>query len=233
MGRLIVEAELHCHTIYSDGLSGPDACIRSAAKKGLSVLAITDHNTAEGALPYWQESLQQGILVIPGEEVSTEIGHVLVYFVRQTILPGKFISVINQAHQQGAICFMAHPFHIPLGNGWRKQPVFRLKDEHFPYLAGLEVENGHNRKQANFLAKRLAAEKSIRSISGSDAHHIIEIGNARTELVIKDLSTEGVRQALTDGDLCALPRRFNSYPMYLGIALINRINAQKYSWKEP
>ncbi len=121
-----ITAELHCHTTFSDGFASPERCIRQAARRGLQVLAISDHNTAEGAVPFWQHPIQHGVLVIPAEEVSTDLGHVLALFVRQTITPGRFDQVLADIQAQDALPFMAHPYHIPLGNRWRHKPIFKL-----------------------------------------------------------------------------------------------------------
>ena len=229
---LQINAELHCHTTYSDGFASPKNCVRWAARKGLQVLAITDHNTAEGGLPYWDNPLQDGVLVIPGEEISTEIGHVLAYFVRETISPGPFEQVIAQIRSQNALAFMAHPYHIPLGNRWRRKEVFKLAPEQLSLLDGIEVENGHNRGAANRMAWTLAQNKHLTALSGSDAHHPMEIGNGRCQLEVSELSHPAVRAALLDkNQVRPQPRRWNAYGVYLLMGVLNKITKKKYAWK--
>ncbi|MGA3086764.1 MAG: PHP domain-containing protein [Thermodesulfobacteriota bacterium] len=224
-------AELHCHTTFSDGFGSPETCIAWARGKGLQVIAITDHNTAEGALPYWEKSYHEGIIVIPGEEVGTELGHVLVYFIRKTIQPGLFEEVIMEVKDQGAIAFLAHPYRIPLGKIWRKRPICKLNKGHFKHLQGLEIENGRNRPRGNRLAHYLAEEKKLPAISGSDAHFLFEIGNNRTELEISQLSLEAVQTAMTQGKLRPFPRRFNTYGLGLLVALRNRLSNHRYEYR--
>ena len=226
-----VHAELHCHTRYSDGWSTPETCIRWAARKGLQIIAITDHNTAEGGFRYWQAPIQNGVLVVPGEEISTDLGHVLAFFVRQTISPGPFDQVLGQIRIQGAFPFMAHPYHIPLGNRWRQKPIYRLRPEQLSQLAGVEVENGHNRPRANAFAAKLAEDTGLCTISGSDAHFPWEIGNARTVIEVDALTHAAVRAALLDGRLKAMPCRVSAYGVYLGVGLINRLSGRRYAWK--
>lgn len=177
--------------------------------------------------------MQHNVMVIPGEEVSTELGHVLVYFVHNSIPAGRFNKVMNEIHAQGAMAFMAHPFHIPLGNRWRKRSIFKPQAEHLTQLIGLEVENGHNRTRANKMAHFLAKENSLPSISGSDAHFPLEIGNCRTKMNVTELTFEAVRRSLMDNaTLAALPRQWNAYPVYLWVGLLNRLSGRKYFWKE-
>ena len=63
--------DLHAHTNHSDGTDSPSELVRNAEKAGVSVLAITDHDTVSG----WDEArltaMACGIGLIPGIEVST------------------------------------------------------------------------------------------------------------------------------------------------------------------
>lgn len=67
-------ADLHCHTICSDGSDTPFEILNKAAQSGLSGLSITDHDTIEAYTPelfLHAESL--GIRIMPGVEFSSEI----------------------------------------------------------------------------------------------------------------------------------------------------------------
>lgn len=63
--------DLHAHTTRSDGTESPADVVRKAKQAGVTVLAITDHDTVSG----WDEALQtarsEGIGLVPGIEVST------------------------------------------------------------------------------------------------------------------------------------------------------------------
>lgn len=222
-------AELHCHTTFSDGRLSPEECAIRAQKRGLSVLAITDHNTADGGLQLRERWHDEDLIIIPGEEISTDKGHVLAYFVKGSIRPGNFDDVIKEIISQAAVAYMAHPFHIPLGNRWRQKPVFKLEIQDLQRLAGLEVVNGHNRSAANRMAAELASSEELSAISGSDAHFGFEIGNAITELDIGELSHESVDAALRKGLVKPRKRRFSAYPIYLYIGLINKLMRRRYA----
>jgi hypothetical protein len=62
--------DLHTHTTASDGALGPRELVRRAARKGLTVLAVTDHDTLEGWEPAFVEGKRLGLRVIPGVELS-------------------------------------------------------------------------------------------------------------------------------------------------------------------
>lgn len=76
--------DLHTHTQASDGMNPPAENVRLAMEKGLSGLAITDHDTVAGIAEAQRAGAELGLAVVPGIEISTRAGgkdiHVLGYF---------------------------------------------------------------------------------------------------------------------------------------------------------
>ena len=79
------QIDLHIHTTASDGTFTPEDAARYAAEKGLAAIAITDHDTAAGAVNAAALGAKYGLEVIPGIELSTDyqnLGvHILGYFI--------------------------------------------------------------------------------------------------------------------------------------------------------
>ncbi|MBM6998232.1 PHP domain-containing protein [Paenibacillus sp. DXFW5] len=77
--------DLHTHTQASDGMNQPAENVRLAKEKGLTGLAITDHDTVAGIAEALLAGKELGLDVVPGIEISTRVGekdiHVLGYFV--------------------------------------------------------------------------------------------------------------------------------------------------------
>lgn len=77
--------DLHNHTTASDGTLSPEETVAYAAGKGLSAIAITDHDTASGAVQAVSCAEKFGVEVIPGIEISADyMGygiHILGYFI--------------------------------------------------------------------------------------------------------------------------------------------------------
>ena len=77
--------DLHTHTTASDGLDAPARLVTLAARRGLSVLGITDHDTLAGLDAAEAAASAQGITLVPGVELSTTVQgaevHILGYFV--------------------------------------------------------------------------------------------------------------------------------------------------------
>jgi predicted metal-dependent phosphoesterase TrpH len=99
--------DLHIHTTASDGLLTPVEVVRTAIEKGLSAIAITDHDTTEGVEEALTAAEGTGLEVIPGVELSAEHGsgetHILGYFVdrRDTALQ-EMLAVLRRARRERA-----------------------------------------------------------------------------------------------------------------------------------
>jgi len=82
---MLYSFDLHLHTHFSaDACGSPEAMIQAAKRRGLSGIAITDHNTCEAVEYLTRKGLirpdgqpVEGFLIVPGVEVSTADGHLL------------------------------------------------------------------------------------------------------------------------------------------------------------
>jgi predicted metal-dependent phosphoesterase TrpH len=69
--------DLHCHTLYSDGVEDPKTLVKNQKMAGLDIIAKTDHDNLDGYLETKAEGQNWGLIVIPGVEFSTEKYHIL------------------------------------------------------------------------------------------------------------------------------------------------------------
>ena len=70
--------DLHTHSTYSDGVLTPSALVRRAASRGVSLLALTDHDETGGLHEAAQVAAEVNVLLVPGVEISvTWNGHTL------------------------------------------------------------------------------------------------------------------------------------------------------------
>lgn len=87
-GALFYKADLHIHSFgegmgsydVTDTTNTPQAIVDTAIAKGLKIISITDHNEIMNSIVATQYASGKDILVIPGIEVSTTQGHLLLYF---------------------------------------------------------------------------------------------------------------------------------------------------------
>jgi hypothetical protein len=110
-GAQFLSVDLHIHSYdashdVKDSTMTPEAIVESAMRQGLRVIAITDHNSnvnVQRAIEYAKDNYADQILVLPGVEVTTAHGHLLVYFApdRTTEL-AKFLSRLDLIGEKGA-----------------------------------------------------------------------------------------------------------------------------------
>ncbi len=83
--RIIMPADLHIHTTFSDGTHTPEEIVELAKKAGLKTIAVTDHDVVEGIARAVVKGKELGVEVIPGIEFTTEALdteiHILGYFI--------------------------------------------------------------------------------------------------------------------------------------------------------
>ena len=81
--------DLHIHSTASDGRLSPEEVVRKAAERGLTIIALADHDTVDGIAPALATARDfPRLRVIPGIEISTDVPrgevHVLGYFIDYT-----------------------------------------------------------------------------------------------------------------------------------------------------
>ena len=199
-GRL-VRADLHMHTCYSqDSLSRLEDVLSSAVKKGLGAIAITDHNEVSGALEAARLAKKLGfsIQVIAGEEVSTDKGDLLVYFLKRRIRPGPLARVLSEAKRQGAICCAAHPYD----SARHGIALEKLPERELAAIDAVEAFNARITLPAHNASALLFCQKAGKPfLAGSDAHHPSEVGAAYAEFEI------GAGAKLDAKALLCMPRK--------------------------
>ena len=168
------QVELHSHTHWSkDCVVDFDTIIRRCEKLGIDRIAITDHNTADGALAMQKIAPD---LVIVGEEIMTTQGELLGYFMKESIPEGLSPEeTIRQLRDQGAVISVAHPFDRLRKGAWREEDLLRIIDK----VDAIESFNARCLfPQDNERALVFAAKHNLIGTIGSDAHSRVEYGRA-------------------------------------------------------
>ena len=75
--------DFHLHSTASDGVQSPAWVMETAARKGVRILSLTDHDTTEGLAEAREAASGLGLRLVPGMEISTDVGkvdaHLLAY----------------------------------------------------------------------------------------------------------------------------------------------------------
>jgi predicted metal-dependent phosphoesterase TrpH len=192
------KADLHVHTVYSDGNATVPALLEHVATKtDLRVIAITDHDTIGGALEAQRLAPSFGVEVIVGEEVSTAEGHLLALFIERPLPPRRpAAQTIAAIHAQGGLAVAAHPYDwlVP-SMGLHSLLQHRDPPQAKWELDGIETFNaGALLPDMNARAKVAARALSLPAIGGSDSHHLATVGSGYT--IFAGQSAEEVRSAI-------------------------------------
>jgi predicted metal-dependent phosphoesterase TrpH len=209
-----VKADLHVHSTYSsDSVITPKELVFYAKKRGLTAVAVTDHNQVEGAQKIAKET---DFLIIPGTEVSSMHGHIVGLNVNEIIPIGLSADeTVDRIHKAGGIAIACHPFALMKGSvgkyvSGKFDAVEVINASAFPFSRATS--------KANQLAERLKLPK----VAGTDAHYGPVIGQAYT-LIESEANVEAIVKAITNGH-CA--------PAGTAIPLFMRLKNQvRYVWQ--
>ena len=188
----MIRADLHIHTIYSfDSTIQPKTLVEKlVAHSFIKVAAITDHDTTEGCgVTRKLASAYSDILIIPGAEISTPQGDIIVLGTEE--MPSKpwtVEGVVDFARNRGCVSVVAHPYR-----------EYGLGDLAMNYkFDAVEVLNGVSSPSANKLAQDLAKSMGLPGVAGSDAHQLSELCTVYTE-VQASLDIDEILKALKKG----------------------------------
>ena len=195
----MLKADFHMHTRYSpDSEMAPEKLVERCLKVGLNCIAVTDHNTTDGA--YHVQRLAP-FMVIIAEEVATSEGEVTGLFLQETI-PMRLspVETAKRIKDQGGLVSLPHPF-----DRFRSEVITRSGIEDvLPYADIVEVFNSRNNMSAdNQKAYEFAHEHGLLTSGVSDAHTPIELGRTYVNMPEFDGTPDGFKAALAEGTIHA------------------------------
>ena len=194
--------DLHLHTVHSDGERDPDELAAAARASGLDFIVSTEHNT-NAANRVWPACRTGGLLVVPGEEVTTRHGHWLAVGLsprawvdwRYGPSDGVFPRFAAQVRDDGGLVVAAHP-SVPLpGSAW---------EFGFDHVDALEVWNGRwnldDELSLRIWQRLLRQDRRVVAVGGSDSHGEHQpVGAPQTVVHADGLSTPAIVNGLRCG----------------------------------
>ncbi|MEM7822776.1 MAG: PHP domain-containing protein [Candidatus Aenigmatarchaeota archaeon] len=169
-------SDIHIHSEYSeDSNSKIEDIIKIAKRRGLDAISITDHGTVEGSLR--AAKIARGIKIIPGQEIKTKQGEILVYNLTHDVKENMDITkTCKKIKREGGQIFIPHPFDITRKSVNNKiASILNLID-------GIESFNSRTPFPFNVKAQIYAKSYGIPASAGSDAHFISEIGKCAVKI---------------------------------------------------
>ena len=226
-GSIVLAADLHTHSVFSDGQVWPSIRVEEAHRDGLEVLAITEHlehQPKKADIPHPDrnrsyevavESLvaqgYEGLLVINGAEItrSQPHGHINAIFLEDAnaLLVEDPRAAVDAANAQGGFVFLNHPNWLPQA----PDGIARLSEFHEALirdgrLHGIEVANGTMDGHSEH-ALQIALDKNLTVLGTSDIHGLVDWthnaghgGHRPMTLVLaRDKSEASMKAALFEG----------------------------------
>lgn len=168
--------DLHAHSRERSLDSGVRALViaEQAALRGLDGICLTEHNALWSAEDARAMSERHGVCVLPGMELGTDIGHLLVFglprFTPELLAIDSLRPIVEA---EGAAMALAHPMRPFSGRlpGW---------DEMSEWFHALEAINGDHSDSEDGQYARLAARLGLAAVGGSDVHSRQAVGRVVT-----------------------------------------------------
>jgi predicted metal-dependent phosphoesterase TrpH len=170
------KADMHLHTLYSDGTQAISALLEQIEHgTDLDVAAITDHERIDGA----QRALEMHAAgdyhfdLVVGEEITTRRGHVVALFLTERVPALRPLpETLERVHEQGGLAFAAHPLAMLIPSlGIRSLRALRDDPDERHHLDAIELFNPSTAGRVRFSERRrLNRELGLAEVGNSDAH---------------------------------------------------------------
>jgi hypothetical protein len=208
-GYVVLEADLHAHTRFSDGLLSPFDLVVHARRQRLHALAVTEHNLVFPAqMARWFSRATGGPLVIVGEEITSSLYHVHAFGLTSRVRPTPDLgAVIDAVHAQGGLVVAAHPVR----HFWPSLLPVRAR------LDGAEVMHpiAYRPPRAGwdwsqmiaFYEDSLAEGHRLTAIGASDYHGFSPLGLCRTLIFAREATESSALEALRAGRTVVVDHR--------------------------
>ena len=191
-GPSILEVDLHVHSEASYDGHEPVELI-------LEHTADIDHDVISASLEAAERAPEYGLIGIPGGEVSTADGHLLGIGIEELPPAGRPVGeTIAAVREAGGVAVVPHPFQRTR-HGVRKRRLKRIDSDAIETYNAWLFTGYRNRR-----ARRYAARYGYPAVGGSDAHSLLTVGRAFTEIEVEppiaDVESDDVVDAIRPGD---------------------------------
>ena len=180
---MIIDLHTHTKPLSDDSFLEPAELIQRAKQVGLDAICLTEHDW------FWDKdaldrlSQKHDFLVLPGVELNTEEGHILVFGLEEYIFGMHHAKDLKRiVDEVGGVMILAHPFRRQFYDNddiqeaverYYQRPIFRLLDT-------IEVLNGRATERQNEFSRELCRRLNLKGIGASDAHSLPDIPSCAT-----------------------------------------------------
>ena len=197
--------DLHNHTapLSWDSLLTPDDLASKAKEVGLDGICLTEHDQ------FWEYdealtlSRRHGILVLPGVELTTEDGHLLVFGLQRYVFGMHRTSFVKtEMEKAGGAIVAAHPYRRCFHEGdgpwvppYSEQVEKASRSPLLEVAVGVETLNGRGSATQNRFSGDVCRSRDMKAAGASDAHDVKDVARFATDFArpisdLRDLITE-------------------------------------------
>ena len=206
---MLIDLHTHTHPLSHDSLLSPDELIEGAKAAGLDAVCLTEHDFFWDHSEVATLSKRHDFLVIPGIEVNTEDGHIVVFGLERFVYGmHRMHELARLAETAGAVMIAAHPYRRQLPfelrhdspsadtrSDWSEALDRAAANQAYQHVTAMETPNGRGSDRENAFSAELAARLGLPAAAASDAHERKDIGCCATEFQhkitnLEDLITE-------------------------------------------
>ena len=200
---MIIDIHTHTYPTSVDSFIDADELVDEAKRLGLDGVCITDHDGFWDHREVEDLSKRHDFLVLPGCEVTTEEGHLLVYGLRKYIFGmHRATFVKDKLDREAGAMVVAHPYRRVYRKGadtsdenYREMLDRGARNHVFDMVNGVEVFNSRGLPEENAFSADLARRFDLPGTGASDAHKLEDLGTYATEFErrisdLDDLITE-------------------------------------------
>ena len=185
---MIIDIHTHTYPVSDDSILTPEELISEAKRIGLDGVCLTDHDGFWDPKDVEKLGKDNDFLIIPGCEVTTEEGHLLVYGLREYIFGmHKSAFVKDLVDEAGGAIVVAHPYRrvyresAPQDSLSYEEMLRRAqRNDVFELVDAVEISNGRGSEKENSFSRTLSERLELPGTGASDAHKLDDIGTFAT-----------------------------------------------------
>ena len=185
---MLIDLHTHTYPLSHDSDLTPDRLIEVAKKAGLDGVCLTEHDF------FWEHEKaadlgrRHNFLVIPGIEVNTEHGHVVVFGLEEFVYGMHRLSeLVEMVEAAGGAMIAAHPyrrqlpFELTRAGDWSEALERTSDNEAYRHVHAIETLNGRGTERQNAFSAAVCERHKLAQAAGSDAHSVVDVGTCATE----------------------------------------------------
>jgi predicted metal-dependent phosphoesterase TrpH len=203
---MLIDLHTHTHPGSWDSYLTPDELIERSKQAGIGGLVLSEHDWAWDPEEVKRLAKRHDFLVLPGMEINTEDGHILVYGMH------RYVYGMHRSHElaghvleDDGVMIAAHPYRRQHPWNWESEKEWEdaldraRHNMGYRFISAMEVGNGRGKTQENTFAVAIAETMGFHGTAATDSHATADIGKAVTYFEAKIETEQDLIDAIRGG----------------------------------